>query len=75
MNEVMYIHYLNQLSILEEDFKKQHRAPDEFEIAHVGENAIAKNLILNLVGKSLDRIEWLDQGCIIDVSQHNAIDL
>ena len=56
-NEVVYIHYLNQLSILEEDFKKQHRAPDEFEISHVGETAIAKNLILNLVGKSLDRIE------------------
>ena len=56
-NEVVYIHYLNQLSILEEDFKNQHRGPDEFEISHIGETAIAKNLILNLVGKSLDRIE------------------
>ena len=56
-NEVVYIHYLNQLSILEEEFKTHYRAPNEFEISHVGETAIAKNLILNLVGKSLDRIE------------------
>lgn len=56
-NEVVYIHYLNQLSILEEDFKKHHRTPNEFEISHVGEATIVKNLILNLVGKSLDRIE------------------
>ena len=56
-NEVVYIHYLNQLSIFEEDFKKQNRAPNEFEISHAGETAIAKNLILNLSGKSLDRIE------------------
>ena len=56
-NEIVYVHYLNQLSIFEEDFKNQNAVSNVFEITHTGDLIFTKNLILNLVGTSLERIE------------------
>ena len=56
-NEIVYVHYLNQLSIFEEDFKNQNAVSNVFEITHTRDLIFTKNLILNLVGTSLERIE------------------
>ena len=56
-NEIVYVHYLNQLSIFEEDFKNQNAVSNVFEITHIRDSTFTKNLILNLVGTSLERIE------------------
>ena len=56
-NEIVYAHYLNQLSIFEEDFNDQNAVSNVFEITHITDLPFTKNLILNLVGTSLERIE------------------
>ena len=56
-NEIVYVHYLNQLSVFEEDFKNQKAVSNLFEITHIRDLTCTKNLILNLVGTSLERIE------------------
>ena len=56
-NEIIYVHYLNQLSIFEEDFKNQNAVSNVFEITHIRDLPFTTNLILNLVGTSLERIE------------------
>ena len=56
-NERAYVHYLNQLSSFEQDLKKKNGAPNEFDIMHDIDIVSTTNLLLNLIGKSLDRIE------------------
>ena len=56
-NERAYVHYLNQLSLFEQHLKKKNGASNEFDIVHDIDTASTTNLLLNLKGKSLDRIE------------------
>ena len=56
-NERSYVHYLNQLSSFEQDLKKKNGASNEFDIVHDIDTASTTNLLLNLIGSSLDRIE------------------
>ena len=56
-NERAYVHYLNQLSLFEQHLKKKNGASNEFDIVHDIDTTSTTNLLLNLIGKSLDRIE------------------